>query len=337
MQISKNINKIIQKIKPNNNQKFPFLINIYKGEGRILINPCVQCWGGYRIPSENFTVINNMEDYKTIGKNILNSLNFIKNSPIDKSSAKEREDRAVWKINTKYKTWISFWKNNNHCDITLYEDKHYEISSYKKSKKFNYGYDGCIKKITLTKKTTAEEIGKAIIDVFKAVEDYYKVNPFYDDKVYQIQTIELLNGMNLIVQEPKDEHFINSEDYGVAEIYQGYSYVTGENEKSSAELFIGIASELDCNLGIENVKNIWEEQNGRADFFELKSVNFGIFNIRAEFKNEKVHKTSYLLQMEDDLLLECGMEVYIPNKRKKLDEKLTKIFVEFSLNCKIKD
>ena len=53
----------------------------------------------------------------------------------------------------------------------------------------------------------------------------------------------------------------------------------------------------------------------------------------------KFIKVIHMLQekMEDDLLLECGMEVYIPNKRKKLDEKLTKIFVEFSLNCKIKD
>lgn len=277
-----------------------------------------------------------MGDYKIIGEGIINSLKFIKNSPIDKSSVKEREDRAIWKRNTKYKTWKSFWKNNNLGTLTLYEDKHYKICTWKRSKSHDYGFKGYIKEITLNKNATAEEIGKAIIDVFQAAEDYYKENPF-NDSTYQIKTIELLDGSNLIVQEPKDKHFINSEDYGVAEIYQGYSYMTGENEESSAEFFIGIASELDCNLDIENVKNIWEEQNGRADFFEFKNDNFGIFNIRAEFKNKKVHKTSYLLQMEDDLLLECSMEVYMPYRRKKLDEKLIKIFDEFSLSCKIKD
>ena len=309
----------------------------FKGEGRILIIPEIRHIGGFSVNSHETTIINQVDDPIIIGNAIIKTMKFIKKCPPSTSTPNERNSNPVWKENSKYKSEKSFTKNNYRIHFMKKDDGSYIIDSEKKSDSYWRGYNGSIKKITLTKKTTAEEIGKAIIDVFKAAEDYYKENPFNDDKVYQIQTIELLNGSNMIVQEPKDEHFINSQDYGSAEIYQGYSYMTGENEESSAEFFIGIASELDCNLDIENVKNIWEEQNGRADFFEFKNVNFGIFNIRAEFKNKKVHKTSYLLQMEEDLLLECSMEVYMPNRRKKLDEKLIKIFDEFSLSCKIKD
>ena len=49
MQISIKVNKIIEIFQKNNNQNFPFLIHIYKGEGRILINPCIQCWGRIQV------------------------------------------------------------------------------------------------------------------------------------------------------------------------------------------------------------------------------------------------------------------------------------------------
>ncbi|MBS5691214.1 MAG: hypothetical protein KHW64_03760 [Eubacterium sp.] len=39
------------------------------------------------------------------------------------------------------------------------------------------GYNGCIKSINLPANATAEEIGNAIIDVFKAAEEYYERNP----------------------------------------------------------------------------------------------------------------------------------------------------------------
>ena len=37
-----------------------------------------------------------------------------------------------------------------------------------------------------------------------------------------------------------------------------------------------------------------------------------------------------MLQMEDDLLLECGLEIHQPNSRKKIDEKLVQVFETFA-------
>ena len=97
---------------------------------------------------------------------------------------------------------------------------------------------------------------------------------------------------------------------------------------------MGIASELDCNLSPENICNCLVELNGKADRLKVENVEYGIFRVRAEMSNKSVHKISYFLQMADDLLLECGMEVHQPNKRKKTDEKLSNLFEQFALSCK---
>ena len=97
---------------------------------------------------------------------------------------------------------------------------------------------------------------------------------------------------------------------------------------------MGIAPELDCNLDVQNIKSCWEEVYGKAEFFEVQEVEYGLFKLRVEMRNKATHKISYLLQMEEDLLLECGMDVHQPNRRKKLDENLSALFEEFTLECK---
>ena len=79
----------------------------------------------------------------------------------------------------------------------------------------------------------------------------------------------------------------------------------------------------------------WEEFYGKADFFEMQEGDYGIFKLRIEMKNKHTHKISYLLRQDEDLLLECGMDVHQPNRRKKLDENLIELFKEFVLSCKI--
>ncbi len=59
----------------------------------------------------------------------------------------------------------------------MFEDGSYEIYSTKKFREKKGGYYGCIKSINLPANATAEEIGNAIIDVFKAAEEYYERNP----------------------------------------------------------------------------------------------------------------------------------------------------------------
>ena len=313
-------------------QKYPLLLTIYKGEGRILIVPILNHIGGCSVKSDWFINIGNMEDYVEIGESVLEAINFVKNSPVSECSLEGCNLKAAWRKNSKYKSWISFWKNNNHSFYKLYEDGHYEVYSTKRTVDRKGGYGGCIKEVNLPKAATVEEIGKAVIEVFEAAEEYYHQFPAYDP--YPIKQLELLDGSNLMVKHPKDKHFMDYEDYGVGELYQCYSYLPKEDGESTAEFFVGIAPELDCNLDVQNIKSCWEEVYGKAEFFEVQEVEYGLFKLRVEMRNKATHKISYLLQMEEDLLLECGMDVHQPNRRKKLDENLSALFEEFTLECK---
>ncbi|MBQ2238327.1 MAG: hypothetical protein II321_02690 [Lachnospiraceae bacterium] len=313
-------------------QKYPLLLSIYKGEGRILLIPIIDHRGGYSVDSDWFINLKNIEDYVEIGEGIFKSIDFVKESPISKVTSKERDLKAAWRKNSKYKSWISFWKNNNHAFYKLYEDGHYEVYSTKRTVDRKGGYGGCIKKVNLPKEATVEEIGKAVIEVFEAAEEYYHQSPAY--ALYPKKKLELLDGSTLVVKHPKEKHFVDHEDSGAAEIYQCYSYLPKEDGESSAEFFVGIAPELDCNLDVQNIKSRWEEVYGKAEFFEVQEVEYGLFKLRVEMRNKVTHKISYLLQMEEDLLLECGMDVHQPNRRKKLDENLSALFEEFTLECK---
>ena len=314
-------------------QKYPWNVSIYKGEGRILIVPVINHIGGYSIVSSWFVNIEDVGDFTGIGDSIIKALEFIKKSPVSTLTPKEREAEAAWKRNSKYKSWNSFWKNNNCAHVLVYEDGNYTINAAKRTEDRNGGYYSSIKKIKLPSTATAEEIGQAVIGVFKAAEEYYNDKPAYDP--YPTKSLELLDGSTLTVKHPSEKHFTDYEDCGAAEIYQCYSYLPKEDAESSADFFVGIAAELGCDLSPENIRSSWEDVYGKADIFEIQEVDYGIFNLRVEMRNKKTHKISYLLQMGEDLLLECGMDVHQPNRRKKLDERLVELFGEFALSCKL--
>jgi len=309
-----------------NVQEYPLLIHIYKGEKRILIVPTVRHIGGFLVNSHNTFTVNISSDNKTIGTLIFNALEYIKNSLPDTSTPYDRKKYPVWKENTQYKSKTSFYKNNHHASIKIYEDGSYDVYSLYR---YDDGYGDVAKKITLPSTATEDDIGQAIMDVFKTVEMHNNVlvEDFY-------QNIKLLNNSQITLSMPDDAHFVDNKDGGSAEIYQCYSYIPKDGDESIAEFYLGIASELDCNLSPENIRNCWIELNGKADELKVENVEYGIFRIRAEMNNKSVHKISYFLQITDDLLLECGMEVHQPNKRKKTDEKLSDLFEQFALSCK---
>ena len=312
-----------------NNQRYPLSLRIYKGENRILIIPMISHIGGYSICSEWFINIDKVEEPMHIGKAVLASFEFIKNSPVSKLTPKELCINEAWKKNSKYKSWKAFWNNNYLTSAGLYEDGHLEIYSLKNSETTIGRYDESIKNISLLSDVSVEEIGNAVIEVIKASEVYHQGQKVSINK----KNIKLLNNSKITIIPPKDFHFIDTDDSGAAEIYQCYSYSTNENAEPSAEIFLGIASELDCNLNQESVHALWGNYYGQAEFFEIKEVNYGIFKYRIEMRNKDIHKISYVLQQEADLLLECSMEVNNPNRRKKLDEKLETMFEEFAMSC----
>lgn len=188
--------------------------------------------------------------------------------------------------------------------------------------------------LEFTDHSDPEKLGKIIIE---ALDRSRKISDKVAGNPYPEKTIELLSGTTMIVPAPRDKHFSDCEDYGVGELHQAYLYFPKEGADSSAEFYLGIAAELDCDMSEDNIRKAWEKLHGKAEFFEVKSVEYGIWGLRAEMKNKSVHRISYLLQIDESELLDCTMELHKPNTRKKLDEKLTEMFEEFAHKCSFKD
>lgn len=188
--------------------------------------------------------------------------------------------------------------------------------------------------LEFTDHSDPEKLGKIIIE---ALDRSRKISDKVAGNPYPEKTIELLSGTTMIVSAPRDKHFSDCEDYGVGELHQAYLYFPKEGADSSAEFYLGIAAELDCDLSEDNIRHAWEKLHGKAEFFEVIQAEHGIWGLRAEMKNKSVHRISYLLQIDESELLDCTMELHKPNTRKKLDEKLTEMFEEFARKCSFKD
>ena len=155
-------------------QPYPWVASIYKGEGRFLITTVVKHIGGYKTHADEVTTVSETEDdlVDKLGNKVLSRIKAVENSPLYVGKPKQ-----FWKNGSKYKGYITFWKHNLLSSIELYEDGSYRVCATEKCREKKGGYNGCIKSINLPANATAEEIGNAIIDVFKAAEEYYERNP----------------------------------------------------------------------------------------------------------------------------------------------------------------
>jgi len=153
----------------------------------------------------------------------------------------------------------------------------------------------------------------------------------------QKQTFTLLCEKEVSYVEPQDDNFINAEDYGVAEIYQGYSYCEDDREGSIAEFFFSIASELDCDISPGNIRRKWEYFHSKATTFEVAETSVAVFTHRAEFRNKKTHKISYFRQMNEYELFACELEIRLAKISKPLHSKLVKLFDEFARSVSLSE
>ena len=155
-------------------QSYPWTVRIYKGEGRFLIVEEVEHRAGYNTYSDKITIVSEAEDnlVAKLGTEVFLGLKSIEDSPLYIGKPND-----FWKKGSKYKGYITFWKHNLLTYVDLYEDGSYKVCATEKCREKKGGYNGCIKSINLPANATAEEIGKAIIDVFKAAEVYYEQNP----------------------------------------------------------------------------------------------------------------------------------------------------------------
>ncbi len=304
-------------------QPYPLSIRIYKGEGRLLFIPVIKHIYGYSVTAPDSFCLNDSEKETVIGKTVIDALEYVANSP--RSSATPKEIDNYFLGNSRYKSFLSFWKNNHFAHVDYYEDGKVKICSLSRAKRQGM-YEDVIKRIELKNVQNTEIIGCAVLDVLKASEDYY-MNSKKTNKPKRME-IELLDGSKLTYIVPSEKIWEDSEDCGAAEIYQSYSYIKKSDEDIAVMMF-SIADELNCDITEQNIFNEWTDHYGKTVFFDYKKSDKELFDVRSEFRNKKIHKISYYKQQSDDLILECSIEVYNPNKRKKTEEKLLSEFEDF--------
>lgn len=306
-------------------------MQIYKGEGQMIVVPLIKHIGGYSVHSADIEIIKVDEAVNKLGACIDRCIRTIKNSEVSTMTSKEQEEYAVWHRATKCKGYKKFCQNYNMCSIIK---ENGNINVYSSNKGIEFGrwcYFGAIKDIYLPLNATADELAVAVYDVLLAADEKYSIGSLAKNDL--TKTVHLLGGPQLTIIPPKDKHFEDIGDGGAAEIYQCYSYVAQEGAKPSGEIYVGMAAELNCNLEEANIRKCWEEMYGKTEYFEFKQVNYGIYKLRAEMRNKEVHRISYLVRQEEDLLLECTMNVNQPSRRKKIDERMTRLFEKFALTC----
>lgn len=184
-------------------------------------------------------------------------------------------------------------------------------------------YEGCPPK----------ELGRMVME---ALDRSKRIGDIVNRRKPARKTVELLDeaGSTISVKIPKDRHFIDVEDNGVGELYQVYAYETEAGRDPVAYFYIGMAAELRCNIEYDHIRQVWSEVYGKPEEMDIREVELGRFHLRVEMRNKKTHRISYLTQLEEDLLLECGMEVEYPNRRKKTDFRLAKMFEDFAGDCR---
>ena len=153
-------------------QKYPYCISLYKGEKQILIVPFSTHVDGFRVHLDYYHKFPENIDEKDIGNSVLSMIEKINNTPCVSINSKEQEEYAVWKKATKYKGYKSFAKNYLLCSLDFFENGEYKIAVVERADEKGI-YGAYIKQIHLQSTATAEEIGQAVLDAFKAAEDFY--------------------------------------------------------------------------------------------------------------------------------------------------------------------
>lgn len=310
---------------------YPLLLSLYKGEGRILIVPLIDHAAGYSIDAEWYENVLDIDNASKVGRGVICAVDYIRNSPLSTLTPKEREENAAWKKNSRYKSKVTFWKNNHYVRIKITEDNQYIIHSMKKSEKRQGAYAEVIKEIVLPIDASAEEIGKSVIDTFFASEKFYENNKTY--KMENKKEILLLDGKRILVDLPWTDKWMDYQESGSAEIYQNYKYLS-QNGEILADIFWGLAPELDCDLGRDNIMASWQDIHGEVSFNACMPLTDSIFSLRAEMNNVDLCKISYYVQTSEDLLLECGLQVYKKYVPVKQIEKFIKLFEDLIANSK---
>ena len=276
--------------------------------------------------------INDLQNAALIGETVLKAFEHIRNSPVDARTVEERVADSFIKCITSCKTYKAFEKKYLFCTIICYENGEYLVypGGHNERKPV---YPEEENKIKLPANSSIELIGCSIVKSFASMSSFYEGHK-NTKAVIPLFEFKTLSDMKVSFEIPQGDGYTDEEDYGVAEIYQGYSYSKSEENEPVGHFHFGLAAELDCDLTSENVLKIFEKEYGASTQYVYVSCEHSIFEYRVEIIGKNIHRILYLKQIDEDELLSCELTVNTKQSGKRLDKKLTKDFESLVKSCK---
>ena len=157
-------------------QKYPWLLHIFKGEGRYAFQPMIRNRGQMLINADEYRVLDENECLDSIACIVQEMIEYIKNSPCPSVLVKDAPQSERL---SKYDSWSKFLKNNLLTSVMYDEDEIFVIAQERRSRRGGgSGYCGQIERIDLPVTATKEELGEAILQAFDAAEKFYSVGKY---------------------------------------------------------------------------------------------------------------------------------------------------------------
>lgn len=310
---------------------YPYLIRIYKGEGKLVVVPLITTVGWVSAEMDWFLQISLASDAETIGASVLKAIEHIQVSPVDARTNQERDEDALYRKVSTCKTYKNFEKKFYYCTVRYNEDGTYRVSQVRPTKRRGNGnYD--FTPIDLQPSANAREIGDALLRSFVELEDYLKIK---SEKVELPRTsFELLSDNHISFVAPPEDVYTDEQDFHAAEIYQGYSYYKKGKDDSVADMYFACASELDCDTTPEHIQRVYESYDGSASSFVCEEAEHPVFEQRIEMKTASVHRIVYVKRISECELLSCELVIKVRLAGQRLHDKIVKDFEAMVSSCR---
>ncbi len=302
----------------------PYYVDLYKGEEQIILVPLISAVNGLDTPMARYWTITDLQNAELIGGIIKEALAYIEVSPIDVRTRAEKEADSIIKRATNCKTYNAFQKRYMLYVIAYFENGTYAITPSFQHKQ-NRVYDEYKKSWSIPVDATDLDIGTAVIQSIVDAESF--INALVKCPPSKPRTIiELLSSSKLSFEDLQDDHYVDEQDYGSAEIYQGYSYYKESFDDSVADLYYSIASELDCDISSDNIRKVYSALYGADAQIEIKEISHRVFEKRVEVIGKEIHHITYLKQVDESELLACELNLKIKPAGKRIYAKVLKDF-----------
>lgn len=313
--------------------RYPYRVDLYKGEDQIIVVPTITTIGVYSVDMAWHRQITDLENAELIGNNILEALEHIGKSPVDARTRKERDEDAIWKNASTYKSYKSFNKNYILCGVILYEDGRIIISPTEKLDG-NKGYGGNDEGLVyLSINNSPEEIGNAVINCFKMMEEAEESKK--TGKKKRTSVIETLSDDKISFELPDLNRYEDEQDFHSAEIYQGYSFSYQNADEPAARFYFSIAPELDNELNKDAVINAFEEEYEEPAEVKFEELTDSFYEYYADIISDNYRKIAYLRRMDEDELFSCELIIETKALRAATVSKVIKDFTHMAESCKL--